>query len=403
MSSKKPRVEIPDLDDFATQIAEKIANPKEVKTDEKILRDYIKAHTFDINKKPPDDVAVLFHDGKQIGSRGNIVTITGPAKSRKTVIMSAIAKSFFLDAGFDSLGFTSKLHADEKLLHIDTEQGYQHYYQAVCRIFQGTGKSIPERFHSLHTRDADIKLRIELTEFLLAELMPSVVFIDGITDYIYDINSQEEAVQVGEKLLKWSYRYNCLIIAVIHTTKSTGYMTGAIGTYLEKKCETSIKVIKPEDNDSISDVICQYSRGVGFPAFTIEMDQDKGQYVRIDDRRATAKGKHGDKSPEAYADEIHAAVLARVFQYRQTLNDYELSREIINAMNLVNGDKILQKVAKKFIDYYHSRAMMIQSPDTALWMRAGMRKLEEPQRQIFSSDHLAQEPDFFSTSDDLPF
>lgn len=407
--SKSKRVDIPDLDDFATNIAEKIISAKDKKTDTAALEEYIKAHTFDINNKPPDDVGILFYNGVQIGSRGNIVSITGPAKSRKTVVMSGIASSVFMPQGFDSLGFTSILKPDEKSLHIDTEQGYQHYYDAVCRIFRDAGvTSIPARFHSLHTRDADIKLRIELTEFLLEKIKPTVVFIDGITDYIYDINSQEEAVQVGEHLLRWSYRYNCLIIVVIHTTKSTGFMTGAIGTYLEKKCETSIKVTKQEEpNHAISDVQCQYARGAGFPAFSIELDQSKGKYVRIDDQRATSKGKHGDKSPDAYPDEVHAPVIARIFQYRPGFGDYEIRREVVNALELVTGDKINGKVAAKFLDYYHSRAMIVKHPD-GLWMRAGMVKIPDPQTQIFGDDYGNNQPEFYQgddngASDDLPF
>ena len=414
MPSKSKRIDIPDLDDFATKIADKIIVPRETKVDEDALRSFIKTHTFDVTKKPPENVHVLYYNGVPIGSRGNIVTITGPAKSRKTVVMSGIASAFFMDHGFDSLGFTTRLDDDDKILHIDTEQSYHHYYETVCRIFRDAGKTIPPHFHSLHTRDADIKLRIELTEYLLQVLEPAVLFIDGITDYIYDINSQEEAVRIGEILLRWTYQYNCLCIAVIHTTKSTGFMTGAIGTYLEKKCETAIKVTKPEDNEMISDVTCQYARGPGFKAFSIELDKERGKYVRIDDHRATAKGKGGDMAPGAYSPEVHAAILARVFQYRPGLPEYDLKKEIISAMKLMNGDKLNATLAGYFVDYYNENALIIRHPDSQMWMRAGLRKIQDPQRKIFHLEERRTEPDFYDgptpeemqrggDNDDLPF
>jgi hypothetical protein len=372
----------------------------------KALEEYVAAHKFDINKKPPEDVAVLLYKDLQIGSRGNIVTITGKAKSRKTVIASAIATSFFLPAEAEFLGFNAALNPDDKILHIDTEQGYYHYYESVVRIFRDAGVDIPERFTSIHTRDAEVGLRIELTEYLLETLRPRVCIVDGVTDFVYDINSQQEAVEVGEKLLQWSYRYDCVIIVVIHTTKTTGYMTGAIGTYLEKKCETSIKVEKPEDNEDISTVTCQFSRNKSFPSFVIEYDPNKNRYIVIDDQAITTKGAKGKKSPEAYPPETHKAMITRMFLFREAFKDFELRGSIVSALKHVSGDTIKANQATAWMHYYNEAGLIFCNPEGA-WMRVGPAATspdpttKQANLNFNSPDETATSPEI--GTDDLPF
>jgi hypothetical protein len=411
-SKRKTDLNAPELDDFlvkkvADQVKQDLAAQNKPTPEQ--LEEYISSHSFDITRKPPEDVAVLFYKDLQVGSRGNIVTITGKAKSRKTVVASAIATSFFLPAGNTFLGFRAELQPDGKILHIDTEQGYLHYYESVVRIFRDAGVEIPDRFKSVHTRDADPEFRIELTEYLLEILKPDVLILDGVTDFIYDINSQEEAVRVGSLLLKWSYRFNCVIVVVIHTTKSTGYMTGAIGTYLEKKCETSIKVEKPEDREEVSHVSCQYSRNKAFESFTIEYDQRSERYKILDEQDITTKGPKGSREPEDYPDTVHKAIIQRIYVLRHSLNTHELTSQIVKGLKTITNDDIKASKVKSWIEYYNSQAWIMASPEGA-WMRAELtatstgssaaRKQDDLKFDVNASEMPATDP---GPTDDLPF
>lgn len=363
---------------------------------------YISEHSFDVKRVPEENDTVLYYKEIPIGSKSNVITITGKAKSRKSVVASAIATSFFKDPDSNFLGFNSRIDPDGHILHVDTEQGYKHYYEGVIRIFNDADvKDIPVKFTSIHTRDAEVKFRVELIEYMLEKYKPSALIIDGVTDLVYDINSQEEAVRIGEKILQWSSKYNLVVITVIHTTKTTGYMTGAIGTYLEKKCETSIKVEKDEKQPDLSHVSCQLSRNKSFPDFTILYDESIKRYAVLNEDQVTRKGKTGDKSPEAYAEDIHASILSKVFVVRDNYNDYELKRAIINNCKIVTGDELNNKLVSKWIQYYNERAMLFQNPNNMGWMRTAV---PAQQTTLFTDTGTHEENRMpGGTVDDLPF
>lgn len=253
-----------------------------------VFDQYLESHRFDPTKEPPAESPILFHNDSPIGHRGaNIITVTGKAKSRKTVVTSAIASGLVSD-GF--LGFNSRMNDKDRIVHIDTEQGYFHYYNSVTRIFKQVNVKMPKNFQSFTTRDAEHEFRLELLDYIFEELKPTVLIVDGITDFVYDINDQKEAKQIGDKFLIQSAKHDTLVIAVIHTTKSTGMMTGAIGTYLEKKCETSIKVELDEEDRLVSHITCQYSRNKPFEDFSITMNDTTGFYEILGDEYVKVKG-----------------------------------------------------------------------------------------------------------------
>jgi len=391
-------------EDFLTGIERAIKG----EPDEKAIAEYLVAHRFDINKIPPEDSHLFFYNGIPIGSRGNIVSITGRAKSRKTVVASAIATSCFVEGNF--LGFTSDLAEGEIILHVDTEQGYYHYYGSVTRIFNDAGlkNNIPENFVSVHTRDATFEFRIQLTDYLLKTYRPRVMILDGITDYVKNINDQDEATDIGERLLSWSYVYDCLIIVVIHTTKTTGYMTGAVGTHLEKKSQTVIKVVRDDDgkedgDENVSHVSCQYARDKGFKNFSIVYVEELGRYDLLPEENVLKKGKKGDKSPEAYSEEDHKIILSAVFLYLDEVLDLKLPDKIRKAVKTVSGEWINRSEVRAFVKYYNEKALIFQNPAGA-WMRPGAGTTSNPtapgETGLFGSPPPGKAGE---ETDDLPF
>lgn len=382
------------------------------KTDEKEFESYILVHKFDITKVPTEDTHVFFYNGVPIGSRGNILAITGKAKSRKTVVASAIATSAFTDGAF--IGFTSEVKEDEIILHIDTEQGYYHYYGSVSRIFKDANyKGVPANFHSIHTRDATVEYRIELLEYLFEKLKPRVTILDGVTDFVRDINNQDEATRISELLLRLSYKYDALIIVVIHTTKTTGYMTGAVGTTLEKKAQTVIKVERDDDKEggdpNVSHVSCQYARDKGFKSFSISFVDELGRYDATPETEIKSKGKKGDKRPENYADEVHKNIVTRLFGYRDEIPDPEILSGIWKAAKQVTGDSLSTLEQKQFVKFYNTRAVMFMNPAGA-WMRppAGTTSNHTAADQTglfdtFDNNGSHTSPSDSEATDDLPF
>lgn len=311
------------------------------------LTAYIKTHSFDVSRQPEEDDTILYLQDIPIGSKENIITITGRSKSRKTVAASAIATSIFNGS---YLGFTSDLPEDARILHIDTEQGYKHYYHSVKRIFDDAAIQPPARFTSIHTRDADIPLRLELLGHLVDTIKPMVLIVDGVTDLVYDINSQEESTKIGELFLSLSSTYHMLIIAVIHTTKTTGFMTGAIGTILEKKSETVIKVELVEDNKMASNISCQFSRNKPFEDFAIEAD-DQGKY-HIMDEATVDRGKPKTVPPDDFTEEQHSTLLQQIFGLSELVAADHLKKRLKSCSLATLNYQITLKSLPKFIEFY---------------------------------------------------
>jgi KaiC/GvpD/RAD55 family RecA-like ATPase len=345
-------------------------------TDVKDLEDYIRSHSFDINKIPPDESHIIFYNGIPIGSRGNILAITGKAKSRKTVVASAIATSTFIEGEF--IGFTSRLQPDDKVYHLDSEQGYYHYYHSQARVFRdaGLGTNVPPNYMSIHTRDATVELRKELLVHIMEKHKPRVMILDGITDFCLDINDQKEATKLSELLMNLSYTYDALIIVVIHTTKTTGYMTGALGTTLEKKAQTVLKVERYEDvvedrrkaDPNLSHISCQYARDKGFPQFTIGFDEKLGRYDRIPEHQVVQKGVHGDKSPDAYPEDTLRQIINRAFLMREYLDDVEILVKIERAFKEITGEPMAGSLRPRWRKFLNDRGYIFQNPAGA-WMR----------------------------------
>ena len=83
---------------------------------------------------------------------------------------------------------------------------------------------------------------------------PSIGFvvIDGVRDLISDINSPGESVNIINDLMRWTNVYNIHIHTVLHLNKSDDNTRGHIGTELNNKAETVLKVVKNTLSPSIS-------------------------------------------------------------------------------------------------------------------------------------------------------
>lgn len=326
------------------------------------MQDYYLDHMYRDDMQIPPDEVVLRYNGVDIGNRGNILVITGRAKSRKSVVasamMSALQKGRFL-------GFERAADKPPKILHVDTEQGIGHYIKSVRRVLKDAGlNNRPNNYTSLWCRDAEIDFRRDFIQFSLEQNEPDVLVIDGVTDMIFDINSQEEAQRLGQLLMTWSTQFKCLVIVVIHVTKSNNNMTGAIGTVLEKKCQTAIGVRKEEDDETISTVGCLYSRDEGFPQFAITFDKALDQYIALDPLVGGPLGPKADHSPDNYVQADRDKFINDVFRSTSHYLNEERFRIALRDKSFGSlGDKINATEAAKWFRFWNAEAAIVQHPD----------------------------------------
>jgi hypothetical protein len=307
------------------------------------LHELVKKHTFDINRRPEKDTKVCWINGELVGSKGNVISFTGGAKSRKTVLATSLTASAI--CGREILGVQCLLNENEKVLHIDTEQGYEDYYETVMRILRVAGKTeVPENFVSVHERAFDVVQRFDALEYLFKLHKPTMCIIDGIRDLLMDFNSNEETSKVISNVMRLSFEYNALIVCVIHVTKSHGNMRGALGTALEDKSETVIKVEKDEKDKNKSAVYPLYSRHKDFERFEIEWSDEANGYVKVDlNANEGGRPKKGEMPIEMHREKVYNIFAGRKLGYKAMIDGLKACYEC--------GDNKAKELAKMLIEH----------------------------------------------------
>jgi len=202
-------------------------------------------------------------------SKGNISTFTGLAKSKKTFALTMIASA--LSSG-KSVGNKFNPNCKSVVNYVDTEQSPYDAQVVLRRVDKIAGSKDAVRMFAL--RPFTPKQRVEIIETILKLYSCDVLIIDGIRDLLMDINNAVESTEIVTKVMKWSYDYDIHIANVIHQNQSDGKVRGHIGTEIQNKAETIIRITKDEQDRNRSWVEEVYGRGKGFDKFAFEINEN---------------------------------------------------------------------------------------------------------------------------------
>jgi hypothetical protein len=266
------------------------------------LDEAIKKARLDYSKPVPKPPEVLTVNGISWGTMGDFSFIYGKAKSKKTFCTSiAISASVGGSWGM----FKSKLPKDKpKVVFFDTEQSDYDVYLVANRITRMMGHE------GLHPNLDIIRLRgnsPEQTQAIIGHYLKTtpgigLVVIDGIREFVYDINSQDESTKVQGLLLKWTQEYGFHIITVLHENKNTPNPRGALGTELINKCCTAIQITVDPKDKAVSIVEPQETRQLPFKPFAFTVDS-KGLPEVVEGWEPT-KGTEAGRKRTPGADEL---------------------------------------------------------------------------------------------------
>ena len=206
---------------------------------------------------PPHEFLYTWN-GVPCYARGELVAVTGKAKSGKTYLNSllmAAAGTSALSRGagnelepaynagrMDGGHFLGLKRIREKPLRvvwIDTEQSADSTHEILrdrIGAMMGTEAS-EEAYHVFNLRQVRWQDRMTLVLAAIAICMPDLVIFDGIRDVVGDINNYEEAQNTIGQLLKVASEYKTCIVCVLHQNKAAEDKTlrGALGTELQNK------------------------------------------------------------------------------------------------------------------------------------------------------------------------
>ena len=195
----------------------------------------------------PHDFLFMWGD-KPCYARGELVALTGKAKSGKTYVCSLLMA---LAQKQQVMGLQRKNAEPLRVVWIDTEQSEDSTQEILChRIATLIGQPISnEHFFVYNFRQNNWQERLSLVLSTICLHKPDLVIFDGIRDVVGDINNYQEAQTVLDKLLNIASWSKACIVCVLHQNKALEDKTlrGALGTELQNKSFETYECQKDPD------------------------------------------------------------------------------------------------------------------------------------------------------------
>lgn len=309
----------------------------------------------DTFEQPPVVLSVIQDQRESvIGTLGNISTVIGKAKSRKTYFISLIAGLFLRSEPLPTaLQLRATLPPDKRsILYIDTEQGRYHALKVLRRIVQIAGlppDQQPDHLHYLTLRPYPPDKRLEVIEYALHYLNNiGLVIIDGSRDIVFDINDQREATIAVNCLMRWSDELQLHLINVLHQNKNDLNARGHLGTELVNKSESVISIEKDDEQSIIKSL---QLRDRDFKDMAFSIDAMDCPYL-LESYQATERiSKYND--PAEQPESLHRNLLDFVFSENEKFTFNEFWRKIkhhAGNSDINIGDNKARDWAKYYVD-----------------------------------------------------
>jgi len=217
--------------------------------DKQTIDELVKARLHDHTLKPKREVILTLRE-IIVGCLGSYVLYTGlPKASKSTYIAATVASAFNT---FEI--FHIKLTPPKErpiVLYVDTESNeYDYYYQVEKILFQMGRKSIPNDLKLIGCREDNKEDIMEIIEGYIKHYPTcSVVVVDGLLDLVNNYNDEKEGKSLVNWLKRITKRYNILLIAVLHTSRTAGSAIGHIGATSERYCQSSLEIKEEESTE----------------------------------------------------------------------------------------------------------------------------------------------------------
>lgn len=293
---------------------------------------------------------VLTIGNTYVCSLGNIQTISGGAKARKSFFVSALIGTLLSSEPttyFDNM--RGGLLPNERILFIDTEQD-KHDVQTLIsrseRIAAMDADTFNERCLSLSLRGYtfDEKKTILESALKFTENI-RVVFIDNIRHFVSSINSEEEATMFIDFFNQIIRDYNLCVFVTLHQNKTNEQLRGHIGTELINNSQNVFKITKQNETSSL--VESEFSRGKEFTPFGLSIDANGTPYLSDLDGASVRV----PKNPNSWDKGTLKARLIEVasvcgYEY-EDMSEFESAVKNVLGLGILNARKMRLKSIKE--------------------------------------------------------
>ena len=262
---------------------------------------------IDLSMDVPEPIPVLLQGDCAMFTRGNISTLGGRPKSRKSFLVARFAADFLQNSD------------DGKVLLVDTEMALAHTHKTarrIHRLMNWDTHSNNDRLSVLSLREYAAADRVAIFTEAIEAIKPELVFLDGVRDMVKDFNNIEESTTTVGLLMKLSSQYDCHICSVLHENKGNGQLRGHLGAEVLNKSETILGITNNGDTSTVEAI---YMRELSFEAFTFRVD-DFGLPEYCD---APTRSVRIDKLKESFAAVLPYGVTLPYGDLRSKLMEYD--------------------------------------------------------------------------------
>lgn len=301
-----------------------------------------------------------------LGTLGNISTIMGKAKSRKSFFVNMVTATVLKGATLE--GFKGCLPNDKRhVLYFDTEQSFYYVHLLTKRICKQIDDSNPSNLTVYALRRFNPAERLKIVEYAIEQTQNlGFVVIDGIRDLVTSINDEDQSTDITSRLMKWSEEKNIHIVNVLHQNKNDFNARGHLGTEMVNKSETVLSVNKDIANKDISIVEADFCRGIEPAPFAFHVVDNLPEII---DGYEVAEKSNKKTDILNLTDTQKAVILDSVFKSYSEIKYADLVEHIQFATENIYLVKPGVNKVKDFIKYCRDNKLVFQKKKGAPYTR----------------------------------
>jgi len=320
----------------------------------------------------PPPVPILKIGGEIISTEGNITALAGPPKGGKSAFCYVIIAGAIATGEYDGMGEVEVAVNTQgrAVLHFDTEQSrYKHQFNVKTILKRCHLKNSPPYFLSYNIR----ALRIDEYRKITIEIIDAayklfngihLIVIDGIADYIADVNDTQTSNDIVKFFEEISVNYSVPIITVIHLNPNSEKERGNLGSQIQRKAESLLHVKSIDDISTVEPKFLRMAGKGNIPLIQFSYDKTKGyhSYCGVKEKEdLSIKDVKRLEAVEKLSTEVFGPGISYTYQ------------EAVNAIMKVSKKKIV--TAKGFFTEMNAHKMITQGSDK-LW-RTVSQKLDD--------------------------
>ena len=301
------------------------------------------AHFVDIDRIQPEPVITI--GGRTVATQGNFITISGLPKSFKTSwVFYMIASGLLNKSIFD---LSVKLAPADEIILIDTEQSVFDFARQVKILkYSLKSKSLPGNFNAYLFRKYEPEQIIKSILELMTTKKPKLVILDNITELVNNPNDIPESKKFIQFLKRITDEFNCVIICILHLSKSNLSTLGNLGSYADRAAQTTLKVTMDKDTQ-ISTLEAVFMRSdMYFDPISIQYSESEKTFVQTEAQEKKKPSRKFDLGE--ITEDIHKVRVGLIFAKRKDITYNELVEDVKNYYGI--GTNLSKKVVSFLLE-----------------------------------------------------